>query len=314
MRDSRTNYVIVGTFLLALLGALLAWLAVLSGGTQGTNPYYIEFENVMGLKEGAQILYEGYPVGEIGTIVLARLPESSVYRVNVAIRDGLEIPEDSMAVITQGGFLSAVVVDIHEGTSKDMLAPGGRILSLGTTNILTTMAGVANKLGELSDTSLKPLLDNLAAGTSSLKNLGEDVPIILENLKTFTVQLNDTTQRVNALLDRTGGSVDSILPDLEKTAHNISTLTDGLRQTGKRLDALLVSMNTLVSENRKEIDQSVADLHHTLEVVASHVQEISYNLEATTRNMNELTAEIRQNPGLIIRGREFREDLEAGEK
>ena len=314
MRDTRTNYIVVGTFILGLLAALLIWLAMLSGGTQGAQAYYMEFENVIGLTEGAQILFEGYPVGEIEEMVFARGPESSVYRVHVAIREGWQIPEDSTAVITQAGLLSSVVVDIREGMSKTMLSPGDRIPSLGATNILTTMSEVAHKLGELSDTSLKPLLDNLAEGTESLKDLGEDAPIILENLKTFTVQLNETTVRVNSLLDRTGGSVETILSDVETTSKNISTLTAGFRETSQRLDALLVSLNTLVDANRKDIDHSVEDLHHTLEVVASHVQEISYNLEATTRNMNELTAEIRQNPGLIIRGREFREDREAEKK
>lgn len=309
MRDSRTNYIVVGTFLLGLLGALLVWLTMLSGGTQGTQAYYLEFENVMGLTEGGQILFEGFPVGEIEGIVLARGTESSVYRVNVSIQEGWPIPDDSTAIITKAGFLSAVVVDIREGKSKDMLNPGDRIPSLVTTNILTTMSALAHKLGELSDTSLKPLLDNLAAGTGSLKDLGEDAPIILDNLKTFTVQLNETTVRVNSLLDRTEGSVDNILSDVETASQNISALTVGFRETSQRLDSLLASMNTLVETNRKDIDHSVKDLHHTLEVVASHVQEISYNLEATMRNMNELTAEIRQNPGLIIRGRQFSEEI-----
>ena len=312
MRDSRKNYVIVGIFLLSLLAALLVWLAVLSGRTQATNPYYIEFDNVMGLTEGAQILFEGLPVGQIEEIVLTRQPGASIYRLNVSIREGWEIPDDSMAVITQAGFLSAIVVDIHEGTSQQMLVPGDQIPSLGTTNILATMSSVASKIGELSDTSLKPLLDNLTEGTSSLNDLSKDVPIILENVKTFSIELNNTTNRLNAFLDRNMGRVDTILVDVETASGNISDLTADFRQTGKRLDKLLVSTNNLISKNRAEIDHSVADLHHTLEVVASHVQEISYNLEATTRNMNEFTAEIRRNPGIIIRGRERNEDLEIG--
>ena len=136
MRDSRTNYIVVGTFLLGLLGALLVWLTMLSGGTQGTQAYYLEFENVMGLTEGGQILFEGFPVGEIEGIVLARGTESSVYRVNVAIQEGWPIPDDSTAIITKAGFLSAVVVDIREGKSKDMLNPGDRIPSLVTTKYL----------------------------------------------------------------------------------------------------------------------------------------------------------------------------------
>ena len=310
MRDSQKNYLLVGTFLLVLFGAFVVWIGVLSGISNATNRFYMEFENVMGLTEGAQILYEGYPVGEIEHIVLARGPETSMYRVEVSIRDGWTIPQDSLAVITQAGFLSAVVVDIHEGHSPQMLAPGDRIPSQGATNILTTMASVANQMGKLADTNLKPLLENLTDGTGSLENLAQDAPIILANLKSFTAHLNDTTDRLNSLIDQSGGHVNMILTDVETASGNVSNLTADFRQTSKRLDKLLHSVNTLVSKNRKEIDHSIGDLHHTLEVVASHVQEISYNLEATTRNMNELTAEIRRNPGVIIRGKEYREERE----
>ena len=105
--------------------------------------------------------------------------------------------------------------------------------------------------------------------------------------------------------------MDTILADFEEASGNAASLSAEVRQTGKRLDTLLVSMNTLIEKNKGEIDHSVADLHHTLEVVASHVQEISYNLESTTRNLNEFTAEIRRNPSTLIRGRDFHDDLEA---
>jgi phospholipid/cholesterol/gamma-HCH transport system substrate-binding protein len=92
MRDSRNNYLLVGVFVLTMLSALLVWLAVLSGTTQATSAYYMEFENVIGLSPGGQILFEGYPVGEIDDIVLTQRPDGSVYRLNVNIRKSWGIP------------------------------------------------------------------------------------------------------------------------------------------------------------------------------------------------------------------------------
>jgi hypothetical protein len=43
------------------------------------------------------------------------------------------------------------------------------------------------------------------------------------------------------------------------------------------------------------------------------VRDISYNMEATTRNLSEFTSQIRSDPGVIIRGRGVNEDLAAGE-
>ena len=307
MRDPRKNYIVVGTFLLVLLAALLVWLAVLSGRTDVTHPYFMEFNNVMGLTEGAQILYEGYPAGQIEEILLLHEPDTPTYRLNVSIRQAWDIPGDSTAVITQAGFLSAVVVDIHAGKSTQMLAPGDQIASIGATSVLGTIASMATKIEELSETTLRPLLENLTEGTSSLKDLSKDVPIILGNLKTFSVELNDATHRFNVLLGRNTKRVETILTDLEIASGNISGLTTEFRQTAKQIDHLLGSMDNLISKNRATIDHSITDLHYTLEVIASHIREISSNLESTTRNMNEFTAEIRRNPSTIIRGREFNE-------
>jgi len=307
MRDTRNNYLIVGVFVLAMLSTLLLWLAVLSGTTEATTTYYMEFENVIGLSPGGQILFEGYPVGEIEDIVFTRRPEASVYRLNVSIQKGWDIPEDSLAIMTQASLLSATVVDIQAGASNHMLAPGERIASLGSSNIMTAMSSVAAKLSNLADTSLKPLLDNLSGGTDSLHTLSKDAPIILDNVKTFTKQLTTATTRLNKILDQSGGRIGSILEKAELASGNISTLTTDFHHTRKQLDTLLLSMRKVVTNNSGEIDHSIADLHHTLEVVASHIQEISSNLEATTRNMNELTTDLRRNPGLIVRGREFSE-------
>ena len=307
MRDSRNNYLLVGVFVLTMLSALLVWLAVLSGTTQATTAYYMEFENVIGLSPGGQILFEGYPVGEIDDIVFTRRPGASVYRLNVNIRKDWDIPEDSLAVMTQASLLSAVVVDIQAGSSNQMLAPDSRITSLGSSNIMTAMSSVAAKLGNLADTNLQPLLENLSGGTGSLQTLSKDAPIILDNVKIFTKQLTTASTRLNHILNQSGGHIESILGKADQASGNISILTTDFHQTRKQLDAFLISMRKLVTNNRGEIDHSVADLHHALEVVASHVQEISSNLEATTRNMNELSTELRRNPSLLVRDREFRD-------
>ena len=305
MRDSRKNYLLVGVFVLTMLSALLVWLAVLSGTTQSTTAYYMEFENVIGLSPGGQILFEGYPVGEIDDIIFTRGPDASVYRLNVNIRKNWGIPEDSLAVMTQASLLSAVVVDIQTASSNQMLAPDSRTPSLDSSNIMTAMTSVAAKLGNLADTNLQPLLENISGGTGSLKTLSQDAPIILDNVKIFTKQLTTASTRLNHILNQSGGHIESILGKADQASGNISTLTTDFHQTRKQLDALLISMRKLVNNNRGEINHSVADLHHALEVVASHVQEISSNLEATTRNMNELSTELRRNPGLLVRDREF---------
>jgi phospholipid/cholesterol/gamma-HCH transport system substrate-binding protein len=59
----------------------------------------------------------------------------------------------------------------------------------------------------------------------------------------------------------------------------------------------------MIEENRRPVGQAVLDLQHSLEAVSRRIEAIAYHLEVTTRNMNEFSRQIRENPGVIVRGR-----------
>jgi phospholipid/cholesterol/gamma-HCH transport system substrate-binding protein len=58
----------------------------------------------------------------------------------------------------------------------------------------------------------------------------------------------------------------------------------------------------MLNDNRKNVDKSVADLEYILRAVAQNIDAITNNLEGSTRNMNEFSRLIRQNPGLLLSG------------
>jgi phospholipid/cholesterol/gamma-HCH transport system substrate-binding protein len=113
MRDDKRNYIVVGAFVIMMLVALIVWIAKMSGGTGAKDDYYIVYDNVMGLKKGAEILYEGFPVGHIEGISPVKREGRRSYRVDVSVQRDWPIPEDSVAEITAAGLLSAFVLDIQ---------------------------------------------------------------------------------------------------------------------------------------------------------------------------------------------------------
>jgi len=58
----------------------------------------------------------------------------------------------------------------------------------------------------------------------------------------------------------------------------------------------------MVEANSNKLDSSLADLHKTLSVVSTHIDAITHHLEGSSRNMHEFTRQIKENPGLLIRG------------
>ena len=80
------------------------------------------------------------------------------YRITLNIRNPLKLPKDSRALIATPGLLAAPLVEIKEGQSSELIANGGEIPGAPTANLMESVANLANDLGQLTETSLKPLL------------------------------------------------------------------------------------------------------------------------------------------------------------
>jgi phospholipid/cholesterol/gamma-HCH transport system substrate-binding protein len=149
MRDDKRNYVLVGGFVIAMLAALIVWIALLSGRTGPMDDYYIVYDNVMGLKTGVEILYEGYPVGRIEDIRPVERDGRPAYRVDVGVKRNWPIPVDSRAAITAPGLLASVVVDIRAGSSPERLSPGSEIPGEEAGDVMAAVNSAARELGRV---------------------------------------------------------------------------------------------------------------------------------------------------------------------
>ncbi len=241
MRDDRRNYVLVGAFVIAMLVGLLVWLALLSGRTGATDPYFVLFEDVTGLAAGTKVLYQGYPVGRIEDISPGDDGQDRRFRVDLRIRRGWRIPRDSTAGVTASTLLSAMMLDIRAGQSPEIIEPGGEIPASETPSLFAVMSEVAGEFGELAANSLKPLLDSLAEGT----------PEIIASLERFTDELNQTLGQVNTLIEPLERArVERIFGNLESTTANFASVSGDLVHTREQLDALLATVRALVDRNR----------------------------------------------------------------
>jgi phospholipid/cholesterol/gamma-HCH transport system substrate-binding protein len=294
MREDQRNYAVVGAFVIAITAGLIAWIAVLAGRTGAIDSYFVRFANVMGLSRGTEVLYEGYAVGMIEDIRPTIRDGRQIFRLDLSVQRGWRIPEDCVANITASGLLSAVVVNLRAGTSATLLEPGDEIPSVESPDLFAAMSSAAEDLDALIQGNLKPMLDTLAEGG----------PPIVEDLKAFTEKLNQTMARIDGLLSGDNGKrIEHILENLESTSASFAAVSGDLEQTRLGVDELLDSVTVLVEENRAPVGEAVVDLHESLESVSRHIEAIAHHLEVTTRNMNEFSRQIRENPGVIIRGR-----------
>lgn len=83
------------------------------------------FTRIDGLNPGSDVRISGV---KVGTILDIRLEEGTYLAlVEMSIRDGIELPVDTVASVISDGLLGQKFMSLEVGAETDMLAPGDRI-------------------------------------------------------------------------------------------------------------------------------------------------------------------------------------------
>ena len=83
------------------------------------------FDSAQGVSAGTQVRMAGVEVGNVSGVLLD--PQTYFARVEMNVAEGIEIPDDSQAVVTSEGILGGQFIEISPGGSIDMLTEGGVI-------------------------------------------------------------------------------------------------------------------------------------------------------------------------------------------
>lgn len=322
MRHQHLNYAVVGAFVLAMLASVLGATITLSGGAGAHDRYSVIFDNVADVKFGTQVRFEGFPVGQVEAIDPVVENGVTVFRLDISVREGFAIPADSVARIQTSQFLGAKTVEINRGQASAALEPGAQIAGAPAADMFSAMSSVAGTVGDLSRDGLKPLLDRLVDLVSNANRLidrdvttlvgslnavatdtGSQVPQIAGELLSFTEELNATLASVRTLVSEQN------VAEIDQTVHNISavsgdfvTISRSVQATLGQLELIVADLQQIVEKNEGKVEASLDDTRYILRSIAQNIDTINHNLAGTTRNMNEFSRLIRQNPSLLLGG------------
>ncbi|HEY9078462.1 MlaD family protein [Magnetovibrio sp.] len=310
MNTAKINYIAVGLFVTAALIGMVVSIAMLTGRTGATDTYYAVYKNITGVKFGTQVLYEGYPIGQVETVTPVADGGTMLFRVDFEITEGWQIPDDSVARIGASGLLSAITINIDAGTSPIAHKPGSEVGAQEASDLFKVMSGVAGEISNLAENDLRPLLATMNTAVGNFAVTVETVGDLLDEdgqrmIKQFAAVADDLSGLVLDLNDR----IPRIAKNVDTSTANFADLSKDLSATRGKLDKLLVTAdqlmensNAMVGENRDEVRKSIEDLKHVTDSLARHIDSVNQNVEGTARNMYEFSREIRQNPGLLLSG------------
>jgi phospholipid/cholesterol/gamma-HCH transport system substrate-binding protein len=252
--ETRSNHVLVGSVVLAILVGLLVftvWLAGLSNNK--TDCYDIYFaQGVGGLNKGSTVSFSGVPVGQIKEISL--LPERPEFVwVRIDVDDETPVLQGTTAQIKGVGFTGVSEIQLS-GAVKDA-APLTQVGPQGC-----------------------PVIPSSSGGLGALLN---SAPELIERIQRLTERLTEL------LSDKNQNAISDILENVDKTtkvlAERAPDIADTLQEAqiaarnagiaAQRVATLAESTNSLVNEQGKP---AAEDLRKAI----ASVQKAADNLDA----------------------------------
>lgn len=295
MKRDTINYTLVGAVVVGAIALLLVALALITGKGVASTDYVVRYRNVTGLRYGAPVFYEGYRVGQVGAVTPERTADGTRYKVVLAIRRDWPIPVDSPARLQSSGLLADVSIGIHEGTSRDRLAPGGELKGIEGADIFAAMNELAGQVSELTRTQITPLIQTLSQRVDSITGtIDKTTPLILEQTRALLERANRASDSINDLLrPENRAAVGAILGE-------VKNLGAELRKTRATLDQALGELAGIAKENRPDVRNAVQDLASVLGALSARMDVITHHLESSSRNLDEFSREIRSHPNRLI--------------
>jgi phospholipid/cholesterol/gamma-HCH transport system substrate-binding protein len=322
MRHHKLNYIIVGFFVIAMMGIAFGSFVLLTGQARETDGYYVVMDNVADVKFGTQVRYEGYPIGQVERIVPFARDGRMRFRLDVSVEAGWRVPDDSIARIGSSSFLAAKTIDIAAGGSATALKPDTMIASAPSKDMFIMMANLADEFGQINRRSLRPLIDDIASLarrvggrmeadltrlTASLNVLASRVEgrsgPILDRVESVVRRLDNSSAGLNNILsDKNVAIIDGVIVQAGSAARNITDITRELKIAEQQIEKTITLINGMVTDNRGNIDKSLTNARYTLQSISRNIDSIMQSVDLTSRNMSEFSRQIRQNPSMLLGG------------
>lgn len=304
--ETRSNQILVGGVVLALVVALLGfiiWLSQVSG--EGKDEYDIFFKQAVdGLAKGSAVTFSGVPVGQIESISLE--PKNPEFvRVRITVKDDTPILQGTTATIQGVGFTGVSQIQLDPapkgsppitevgpyGVPVIPTKPGalGQLLN-SAPELLERVTTLTERLTELlsdkNQASIAAILDHVEDISGSLAERGPEIAATLADAQVAIRQAGDAAEQFGKLAN----STDTLLNEDAKP------LVNDLRKTVQAAEKSMTALNEALTEAKPGI-------HAFSKQTLPEVGQLVRDLRATSQSLRAVTERVeQQGAGSLVGG------------
>ncbi|TFI59844.1 MCE family protein [Sphingomonas parva] len=259
--ETRSNHILVGAVVLAMILAVLGFIVWLSGSSGNTDKQYDIFfsQAVDGLAEGSAVTFSGVPVGQVRSISLEPKTPQFV-RVRIAVRDSTPILVGTTATLNGVGFTGVSQVQLDPPDRDSKRRGPAREITCEVTQCPYDAPIIPTKPGAIGQ-------------------LLSSAPELLDRVSTLTARLTEL------LSDRNQASIAAILENVQVISRNLAARSDeiaatmaeartAIRQTGAAVEQLGQLASTSDALLQQDARPLIADLRKTVQAAEGSMQNL----------------------------------------
>jgi ABC-type transporter Mla subunit MlaD len=308
--DAKREQALVGFFVLVATGLLLTTVFLLSGTFSNNDvPYRTYFKNAGGLGPGSVVRYAGGP--PIGRVRAVRSDPQNPARMEIdfAVNPGVPVKVDSKTIIATTSPLGDNFLGIVPGLATGSNAPAGSELPSIEYVSFSDVIGLVADLGPNANLLVRNLNDRVVELKDTLNRVND--VLNTENRANISASLGN----VRGMLEENRPAIRSAVQNVNETTEKLGPLIDDFRKAAAQANDSLANLDAAIGEDRPDLRQSVAKLRealgsaaslsdqldHTVNTNAESLDEIIDNLRHVTENLNSFTETIKARPYTLIR-------------
>lgn len=296
--ESKTNYTIVGVFVLILTAGLLSaglWLSV--GFNQKVYSYYTVYlrEAAAGLAVDSPVKFNGVQVGFVKSIKLNTTDPRQV-EITLSIEQGIPITTSTSATLISQGITGVAYVGLSAASSDLTLLkkmPGEPY------PVIPAKPSLFNQL----DSILKEVSENINKVGNEAQRIFNDenasyIKNSLANMERISTVIANNSDNIN----RTLSNADVFLVNLTKASKDFPQIVKELQTGVNKFNVLATDMSKASNSVSKTMVSGKGTLDKISQQTLPPIALLLHRLNAISANLEKLSSELRLNPSIIIRG------------
>jgi phospholipid/cholesterol/gamma-HCH transport system substrate-binding protein len=274
-------FVLIG---LLLLGVLIVEFGRFGDRFSNHYPLYIEFSDTAGIIKGSEVRLRGAKIGSVATKpeLITDNAIRSVVRMEIRIRDDIQIPHGSEVKIGSSGIMgdTYIQIDPPEKETGVYYKPGDTIIGEGAgtfdaikTDAESIVREASQRLKEAAETFKK-----MDAALDEIRAVGHNLNVTITKVNThFLSQKNlDNFSQAMANFETASKDISTASKELKPTVEEAKATLASIRKAAESADTLIAS----AQQEMKHIEPALRDIPKAVKSITRAAEKAEDTMDA----------------------------------